>query len=225
MLTTVNVQSNLNAAKYGSLVAIGDAEGTVTLIELCASLYEPQSNEKLSIKQMLEREYTREKNLKAAKRLNDGKRTTRRDETVIEKQKEKMAERIRKLETDFIAQVGIVGEELPKPSGRREEEAPIPQKQKPLEPAAKVEAKVEVKTASKPEPVKLEIAVEVEKDMEREEKEESKEMSKSSSKASKRKSNAVEDGEGSEEKHEKADSPESSLGSDHAKGDLFGDDD
>ena len=150
MLTTVNVQNNINATKYGSLVAIGDAEGTVTLIELCESLYEPQSNEKLSIKQMLEREYAREKNLKAAKRLTEGRRTGRRDETTIGKQKEKQAEKLRKLEADFFAQVGIVGEEA-KHSGKKEEETPVPQKAKPVEisnrpveaPKPKVEPKVE----------------------------------------------------------------------------------
>ena len=131
MLTTINVQSNINAAKFGSLVAIGDAEGTVTLIELCESLYVPQSNEKLSIKQMLEREYTREKNLKAAKRQNEGKRSAKRDETLILKQKEKLAERIRKLETDFFHQVGI-GEDV-KVDKKKEEAQPVPTKQKPPE--------------------------------------------------------------------------------------------
>ena len=131
MLTTINVQSNINASKFGSLVAIGDAEGTVTLIELCESLYVPQSNEKLSIKQMLEREYTREKNLKAAKRQNEGKRSAKRDETLVQKQKEKLAERIRKMETDFFHQVGI-GEEV-KVDKKKEESQPVPSKQKPQE--------------------------------------------------------------------------------------------
>lgn len=38
MLTSISVQNQPNAGKYGSLVAVGDAEGTVTLIELCDSL-------------------------------------------------------------------------------------------------------------------------------------------------------------------------------------------
>ena len=140
MLTTINVQNNINASKFGSLVAIGDAEGTVTLVELCESLYVPQSNEKLSIKQMLEREYTREKNLKAAKRQNEGKRTAKRDETLFLKQKEKMAERIRKMETDFFHQVGI-GEEV-KVDRKKEESQPVPSKQKPQDVEKKGQEKV-----------------------------------------------------------------------------------
>lgn len=154
MLTTVNVQSNINATKYGSLVAIGDAEGTVTLIELCESLYEPQSNEKMSIKQMLEREYTREKNLKAAKRLTEGKKTGRRDEALFEKQKEKLNERIRKLEADFFQQVGIVGEEVKSHAKKVQDDVPVPQKQKPPEMPKKESPKeeIQVKPPQDPEP-------------------------------------------------------------------------
>ena len=157
MLTTVNVQNNINAAKYGSLVAIGDSDGTVTLIELCESLYVPQSTEKLSIKQMLEREYTREKNLKNAKRSTEGRRTARRDETLIAKQKEKQQEKIRKLEVDFFAQVGIPGEEIKANGKKHTDEVPVPVKEKPaeivpeLQAKAKVEAKVEAKVDVKVE--------------------------------------------------------------------------
>jgi dynein intermediate chain 2, axonemal len=131
MLTTINVQNTPNSTKFGSLVAIGDSEGTITLIELCESLYEPQSNEKLSIKQMLEREYTREKNLKNAKRSTEGKKNPKKDEALIQKQRDKINERITKIEVDFFAQVGV-GEEV-RTNRKKEEENPVPQKQKPLE--------------------------------------------------------------------------------------------
>jgi dynein intermediate chain 2 len=62
-LTTVSVQSQPNAGKFGSLAVVGDAEGTVTLMELCESLAVPQANEKIAMKNMFEREQTREKNL------------------------------------------------------------------------------------------------------------------------------------------------------------------
>ncbi len=39
----------------GKLVAIGDADGSVTLLELCEELYAPGNNEKLVVGNMLER--------------------------------------------------------------------------------------------------------------------------------------------------------------------------
>lgn len=47
----------------GRLVAVGDVNGTVSLLEVCDSLAVPQSNEKGAISSMFEREFRREKNL------------------------------------------------------------------------------------------------------------------------------------------------------------------
>lgn len=101
MLTTVTVQNLPSAGRYGSLVAVGDNEGTVTLIELSESLYVPQSNERASIKTMFDRELNREKNLAASRRLLESKKTTKKEESTVNKAEEKLRETIRKLEEKF----------------------------------------------------------------------------------------------------------------------------
>ena len=45
----------------GKLAAIGDADGTVTLLELCRTLYYPSEKEKADITEMFQREYDKEK--------------------------------------------------------------------------------------------------------------------------------------------------------------------
>eukprot|EP01083_Nonionella_stella_P201993 738388_1 len=47
----------------GSLVAVGDVDGTVTLVQLSSSLVYPHSTEKATVSAMFERETKREKNL------------------------------------------------------------------------------------------------------------------------------------------------------------------
>ncbi len=45
----------------GKLVAIGDSDGTVTLLELCRTLYYPTDKEKNDIVEMFSRETDKEK--------------------------------------------------------------------------------------------------------------------------------------------------------------------
>ena len=45
------------------MAAIGDSEGSITIIQLCEALYKEQPNEKELMAQIFEREQTREKNL------------------------------------------------------------------------------------------------------------------------------------------------------------------
>jgi dynein intermediate chain 2 len=47
----------------GKLAAIGDQDGTVTILELCESLYTMQKNEKDIMTDIFTREMTKEKNL------------------------------------------------------------------------------------------------------------------------------------------------------------------
>lgn len=49
----------------GNMLATGSVDGSVYMLELCEGLAAPQSNEKQSVNQMLERESKREKNLEA----------------------------------------------------------------------------------------------------------------------------------------------------------------
>lgn len=52
----------------GKYAAIGDQNGTVTILELCDSLFMPQPREKEIINEMFEREFKKEKNLEALKK-------------------------------------------------------------------------------------------------------------------------------------------------------------
>jgi dynein intermediate chain 2 len=55
-------------------LAIGDSEGTVTMMQLCESLYQGNKTEKDVMNQIFEREAKREKNLEVAKKLAESKK-------------------------------------------------------------------------------------------------------------------------------------------------------
>lgn len=108
MLTSLSVHNIPNNPRFGRMVAVGDADGTVTLMELCEALAvsaPPANSEKLSITAMLEREQNREKNLQAAKRLGDGKKPGKKEEEKSERSGEKLRERLRGIEEDFFRSV------------------------------------------------------------------------------------------------------------------------
>ena len=56
------------SSSAGRLVAIGDVNGTVSLLEVCESLAAPQTNEKQAISNMFDRETKQEKNLEIRER-------------------------------------------------------------------------------------------------------------------------------------------------------------
>lgn len=60
--------SSISVQAQGSLVAVGDSEGVITLLQLCDSLTQPMPNEKNVIGQMFDRETKREKNLEQIKK-------------------------------------------------------------------------------------------------------------------------------------------------------------
>merc|ERR1719220_2063670 len=62
-LTSLSMQAS------GSLLAVGDSEGVITLMQLCDGLVQPGPNEKNLIGQMFDRETKREKNLEQIKKL------------------------------------------------------------------------------------------------------------------------------------------------------------
>jgi dynein intermediate chain 2 len=69
-LTTLSVQNQ------GNLAAVGDADGNVTLLQLCESLAHPGPNEKNVIGQMFDRETKRERSLEQIKKQGAaGKKT------------------------------------------------------------------------------------------------------------------------------------------------------
>lgn len=60
-LSSISVNQNL--------AAIGDAEGTVSIMQLCKPLYETTAKEKEVMAQIFDREFKREKNLEIMKKL------------------------------------------------------------------------------------------------------------------------------------------------------------
>mmetsp|Transcript_6400 Transcript_6400/g.14131 ORF Transcript_6400/g.14131 Transcript_6400/m.14131 type:complete len:316 (-) Transcript_6400:32-979(-) len=102
-LSSIAVHSN------GKLVALGDKNGTVSLIQVCDSLAVQQSNEKLAISGMLERETKREKNLeirskeiarKQAKAKQDLQQQRQQDSD--EKQASDMSTLLQKVDEEFL---------------------------------------------------------------------------------------------------------------------------
>ncbi|OEH80488.1 dynein intermediate protein [Cyclospora cayetanensis] len=67
-LTCLSIQSQ------GEFVAVGDAEGRVTVLSLCEGLHICAPNEKAAIGSIFEREARREKNIEMTKRQTEGKR-------------------------------------------------------------------------------------------------------------------------------------------------------
>jgi dynein intermediate chain 2 len=108
-LSSIAVQGTMQSG--GKLVAIGDTQGTVSLLELCESLAVSQTNERKAIDLMFEREMKQEKNLEARerelKRLraaeNDGR--ARENQEKKDAKDEKMEALLRKVDADFLAMI------------------------------------------------------------------------------------------------------------------------
>jgi len=109
MLTSVAVQGTMQQG--GRLVAVGDATGTVSLLEVCESLAVQQSNERKAIDLMFEREMKQEKNLEARERElrrlknqeAEGKSRDAQDKK--DAKDEKMEALLRKVDADFLAMI------------------------------------------------------------------------------------------------------------------------
>jgi dynein intermediate chain 2 len=103
-LSSISVHSN------GKFVGVGDKNGTVSLLQVCDSLAVQQSNEKLAISGMFERETKREKNLEArskeiARKQNMAKEqvTNANSKEMEEKQAADMTRLLQQLDEDFLA--------------------------------------------------------------------------------------------------------------------------
>lgn len=103
-LTSIAVNQNL--------AAIGDAEGTVYIMELCKSLYESTPKEKEQMAIVFDTEARREKNLEIAKKLaNDEKNKQQNKKGAVDpeklkrQQEEKLAEELKSIEENFFALV------------------------------------------------------------------------------------------------------------------------
>jgi dynein intermediate chain 2, axonemal len=87
-LSTISVQ--------GQMAAIGDADGTVSMMSLCRSLYDQtlQPKEKEIMATIFDREFRREKNLEMAKRQAEIKKPAKKDNSVAEKKAAQMTQYI-----------------------------------------------------------------------------------------------------------------------------------
>jgi len=107
-LTSMTVQSQ------GQFTAVGDADGAITLLQLCDGLYQPASNEKNLIGQMFERETKRERNLEQIKKQaglgkKEGQPNVGRASISIDQTEYQAREKA------FFAEVHITGEETSTP--------------------------------------------------------------------------------------------------------------
>ena len=105
-LTAISVQ--------GQMAAIGDADGTVSMMSLCRSLYDQtlQPKEKEIMATIFDREFRREKNLEMAKRQAEMKKPAKKDNTVLEKKAAQMAQMLHELEDGFFKHVAEDPEQL-----------------------------------------------------------------------------------------------------------------
>lgn len=104
-LTSIKIsyQGSGNQITGGKLVAIGDQDGTVTMLELCESLYTLQKNERDIMGEIFNREMIKEKNLEAIRKLQElDKKKVPKDQTAARKKaEEKKAEMIKTAEDTF----------------------------------------------------------------------------------------------------------------------------
>lgn len=103
-LTSLSVQSQ------GTLAAVGDSEGVVTLLRLCDALAQPGPNEKNVVGQIFDRETRREKNLEAIKKQGMKPMGAKEDKarTAIAIDRAEYEER----EKAFFNEVGLSGDDL-----------------------------------------------------------------------------------------------------------------
>lgn len=102
----------------GKLIAVGDVNGTVSLLEVCDSLAISQPNEKSAIGAMFERETKREKNLEArarevkrAKAAEEGRKRKEAADKGDVQADEKMEALLKKIDEDFLALLNEVKED------------------------------------------------------------------------------------------------------------------
>lgn len=87
------------------MAAIGDSEGTVSIMQLCKALYETTGQEKEVMGQIFEREFRREKNLLTQKKLSKDPGGAKKVEKIDAEKEASMKEALKKIEEEFFTQV------------------------------------------------------------------------------------------------------------------------
>eukprot|EP00747_Dinoflagellata_sp_TGD_P086147 gnl/TRDRNA2_/TRDRNA2_163163_c0_seq2.p2 gnl/TRDRNA2_/TRDRNA2_163163_c0~~gnl/TRDRNA2_/TRDRNA2_163163_c0_seq2.p2 ORF type:complete len:573 (+),score=135.62 gnl/TRDRNA2_/TRDRNA2_163163_c0_seq2:78-1796(+) len=101
--------TSLSMQAQGNLMAVGDSDGVITLLQLCDGLVQPGPNEKNVIGQMFDRETKRERNLETIKKQTGQKKekdTSHRPGVTINETEYKAREK------QFFADVGMTGDDL-----------------------------------------------------------------------------------------------------------------
>lgn len=91
-----------------SMAAIGDAEGTVSIMQLCKALYETSQKEKEVMQQIFEREFRREKNLDVMRRLSTDPKPVKKEknpEQVAKDREDAMKSKLQDIEEKFFEHV------------------------------------------------------------------------------------------------------------------------
>ncbi|KUF96170.1 hypothetical protein AM588_10005876 [Phytophthora nicotianae] len=106
-LSSVSVQGN--AGSGGKLVAVGDCNGMISLMELSDGLAVSQPNEKAAINGMFERETKREKNLEAKEKELRRKKATMEEGAADDRggslKDDKMEELLRTVDANFLGMI------------------------------------------------------------------------------------------------------------------------
>jgi len=103
----------------GRYVAVGDVNGTVSLLELCPSLAESQSSEKQAISAMFDRELKQGKNLEARERdlrrakqqEQEAKNRALKSDDALDKKDDEMETLLRKVDADFLQMIKTAEDE------------------------------------------------------------------------------------------------------------------
>lgn len=95
-------------ALHGSKAAMGDSEGSITLMSLCNSLFEAHPTEKEEMLKIFDREAAREKNLEMARKQAETKKPARNiKEDHEEKRRKELEQELLNIEEQFYKKVGI----------------------------------------------------------------------------------------------------------------------
>ena len=86
-------QLGIPQVNIGRFAAIGDAEGTITLLKLSSNLYEPQPKEKETILEIFEREKKKAEILKKQRLENEVRKTMLAKEKVTKMNQDKMQDK------------------------------------------------------------------------------------------------------------------------------------
>jgi dynein intermediate chain 2 len=149
----------------GPRAALGDSEGSITLLSLCPSLYEPAADEKEEMIKIFDREAAREKNLEISKKLAEQKKPAKAgQDNADDKKRQKLEQELLDIEEKFYKTIGVEGNGPTATDNQREENKhvdlepepqpepePEPEPEQESEPEAEAEAEAESEHQAEPE--------------------------------------------------------------------------